>query len=97
MTIIRFEIEEACSSSLDAAAGLTPPRPGPRWRRVTTLAVGALAAAAMGSGASWVWITTPSPSSTPVAKFAFTLGADQTITITGHSPVGVSPDGTQLV
>jgi serine/threonine protein kinase len=96
IAIIRFAIEEADASSVADDAGLTAARPRPRWQRVATLAMGAVGAAAIGSAASWFWITAPSPSSTPVAKFSFTLGADQ-ITLTGQSPVGVSPDGTQLV
>jgi serine/threonine protein kinase/Tol biopolymer transport system component len=93
----RLEIDEALSTPIaDAPARAVPAiQPRPLWRRALPVVAAAVVASAMVGAAAWM-LKSPAPSS-PVTRFAFTLGDGQQFTVVNNQTLAISPDGMRLV
>ena len=93
----RFEIDEALTapSAAEVAAASPATVPRPLWRRALPVVAAAVVASALVGAIAWT-LRPPMPSS-PVTRFALTLGEGQQIIVGNSQTVAVSPDGTRLV
>jgi len=94
------DVRLALEGAFDVGGPQTPPpappvQPRAHWRRAILVVATAVVAGAVVGAAAWMrW--PPAPSS-PVTRFALTLGEGQQFTITSNQMLAVSPDGTRLV
>src|SRR5204862_6458467 len=93
---VRLALEGAFETTVPGMAAPAPAiRPRPLWRRAIPVVVTAVVASALIGAAAWM-LRPPTPSS-PVTRFAFTLGEGQQFTVVNNQSLAVSPDGTRLV
>jgi serine/threonine-protein kinase len=96
--VVRFLLTETLPAQAPAGAAnpeSRTPNPVPVWRRALPVAAAAIVAGAIVGVAAWA--LRPSPPSSPVMRFALTLGESQQFTANNNQSLAVSPDGTKLV
>ncbi|MBK5297541.1 MAG: serine/threonine-protein kinase, partial [Vicinamibacteria bacterium] len=95
----RLQLEELVSSAPEEipAAGVAAPASVPRalWKRAVPVVATAVVAGALVGAAAWR--LRPPVSSSPVTRFALTLGEGQQFGVANNQRLAVSADGTRLV
>jgi Tol biopolymer transport system component len=97
--VARFLMTETMPTPAQPAAAATPSAavPRPLWRRALPIVATAVVMSAMVGAAAWTLKPAPPAPSSPVTRFALTLGEGQTFTTNNAQSLGLSPDGTRLV
>jgi len=96
----RLQLKELVSGAPEEmpTAVVAQPTPAPRrplWKRAIPVVAAAVVAGAIVGAASWtIW---PPPPSSPVTRFALTLGEGQQFSVVNIQSLAVSPDGARIV